>query len=313
MYPSGIDEEEGGFYVNLKRSLQAAGFAGELHSEAPLAPRTTWRIGGPAELLAVPLDAADLARAIRWAVAGGVPWRVLGNGSNLLVSDRGVRGLVLHLRKTLDTVRFDGNSVHAGAGASFPLLAHQCAAQGLTGLEFGAGIPGTVGGAILMNAGWHRHEIGNFVTRVMFLTPDGALESWPREDCRFSYRSSAFRRRRGVVLEASLSLAEDTEEEIRSRLERFSVSRKENQPTSLPSCGSVFEQPPGDFAGRLIEEAGLKGARVGDIQVSPIHANFFVNLGRGTAEQVLELARQVEKAILEKFQVRLVREFEYWE
>jgi UDP-N-acetylmuramate dehydrogenase len=292
--------------------LRAAGFRGELAVEERLAAHTTWRIGGPAELLAQPADLGDLALAVTWAAAEGVPWRVLGNGSNLLVRDEGVRGLVIRVRKLLDEVAWDGPGVSVGAGALLPAVANQAAARGLAGLEFGAGIPGTVGGAIVMNAGWHEFEIGNCVRSVRFLEPDGALVRYPRERCGFRYRGSAFRGRPGVVVGAELELVPGDPREIQSRLEHYASSRKENQPTELPSCGSVFLKLEGDFAGRLIEAAGLKGLRVGDVQVSPKHANFFVNLGRATAADALRLVEHVEREVESRFGVQLVREFELW-
>jgi len=296
----------------LRAELRAEGFVGDLDETVPLAPFTTWRIGGPAELLAVPRDAADLALAVRWAAGRGVPWRVLGNGSNLLVADEGVAGLVLRVRKALDEVRVEGRRIEAGAGAMLPLLANQAAAAGLAGIEFGAGIPGTLGGAIVMNAGWHEHEIGAFVERVCCLEPDGSTHALSREDCGFRYRGSVFRGRRAIVLGASLALEPGDPAEIRGRLERYSTSRKLNQPTELPSCGSVFLKPPGDFAGRLIEAAGLKGLRVGGVEVSRKHANFFVNVGGATCADVLALVGRVESEVLDRFGVRLEREFELW-
>jgi UDP-N-acetylmuramate dehydrogenase len=241
-----------------------------------------------------------------------VPYRVLGNGSNLLVRDEGVRGIVVRLRRTLDTLTIDGNRVEAGAGAMFPAVANGTAEAGLAGLEFGAGIPGTIGGAVAMNAGWHEHEIGEFVERVAFVEPTGEPRSIPRGDCGFSYRDSVFRHRSGVVLGATLVLRPGDPDEIRARLDAFARSRKEHQPTRQPSCGSVFVQPPGDFAGRLIEAAGLKGTREGAIEVSRKHANFFVNLGGGTATDVLRLVERVEREVEARFGVRLVREFEIW-
>jgi UDP-N-acetylmuramate dehydrogenase len=292
--------------------LRDAGFRGEIRTDAPLAPFTTWRIGGPAEILAIPDDPIDLVHAVRWANASGTPWRILGNGSNLLVRDEGVRGLVLRLRRTLDGIHVEGTTIVAGAGASFPAVANAAAAHGLAGLEFAAGIPGSVGGAIVMNAGWHQYETGNVVSRVDFLTPEGERESWPRERCAFGYRTSAFKGRPGIVLEATLGLAVDDPEAVRARLDRFAASRKQNQPTELPSCGSVFLKPPGDFAGRLIEAAGLKGAREGGIEVSTKHANFFVNVGGGTAHDVLALVERVEREVSRRFGVQLQREFEVW-
>jgi len=297
---------------SLKEGLEAAGFRGEILAGAPLAPMTTWRIGGPAELLATPADEADVLRAVRWAAASELPWRVLGNGSNLLVADAGVSGLVLRLRRTLDTITIDGSRVVAGAGASLPAVARAAAGAGLAGIEFGAGIPGGVGGAIVMNAGWHEFEIGNVVAGVRTLEAGGDVVRHAREACGFAYRQSAFRGGRGIVLAAELALRPDDPAAVNERLLRFSEGRKANQPTELPSCGSVFLKPPGDFAGRLIEAAGLKGRRVGGIQVSEKHANFFVNLGGGTEADVLALVSEVESAVLAASGVTLTREYEHW-
>jgi UDP-N-acetylmuramate dehydrogenase len=296
----------------LGRSLRDVGFRGDLRVEAPLARHTTWRMGGPAELLARPSSPDDVLRALRWADRRGVDWRVLGNGSNLLVREAGVRGLVLHLRKVMDHIRIDGPRLVAGAGALLPVVANRAAAEGLAGLEFAAGIPGTVGGAVLMNAGWHEHETGSVVESVELVDPDGTARTIERDACAFTYRGSAFRGRAGVLIEACLVLGEGEPREVRGRLDRFAASRRANQPTDVPSCGSVFLKPPGDFAGRLIDEAGLKGLRVGDIEVSPLHANFFVNHGEGTASDALALVERVEEVVARRFGVRLVREFELW-
>jgi UDP-N-acetylmuramate dehydrogenase len=296
----------------LEAGLRESGFRGRLRSECDLAPYTTWRIGGPAELLATPSDRADLLLAAGWASRSGVEWRILGNGSNLLVRGEGVRGLVLRVRKVLEEVRVAGPRIHAGAGASFPAVARRAASLGLAGIEFGAGIPGTIGGAVVMNAGWHEFEIANVVESVEYLEAEGTTRCYARDDCAFAYRKSLFRGRPGAVLQATLNLAPGDPAEIESRLEGFAASRKENQPTEIPSCGSVFLKPHGDFAGRLIEQAGLKGLRIGDVQVSPKHANFFVNLGQGTAEDVLDLVERVEREVEARFDVKLTREFELW-
>jgi len=296
----------------LKDDLRSAGFRGEILAEQPLGPMTTWRIGGPAELLATPLDVEDVIRAVGWANGRELTWRVLGNGSNLLVGDGGVRGLVLRVRKVLDGIDIAGSTVVVGAGTSLPALANAAADQGLAGIEFGAGIPGCVGGAIIMNAGWHEFEIGIVVNAVTYLEDDGTVMEHRHDACRFGYRTSAFRGRRGVVLSAELALTPDDPAAVKDRLQRFSESRKTNQPTELPSCGSVFLKPEGDFAGRLIEIAGLKGRQVGGIQVSDKHANFFVNVGGGTAKDVLTLVELVEREVFDKFGVNLTREFEVW-
>ncbi len=297
---------------DLARALRGERFSGEIRLREPLAPCTTWRIGGPADLLAQPADRSDLLRAVAWAEREGVPWRILGNGSNLLVRDEGVRGLVIRLRRVIDTVTFQGSRVAAGAGASFPALANQAAERGLAGLEFAAGIPGTVGGAVLMNAGWHAFETGNLVVEVEVLEAGGAVSRCPRERCAFGYRRSALRGSRVVILEAVLALTPDDPAAIRGRMDAFAASRKASQPTEQPSCGSVFLKPEGDFAGRLIEQAGLKGFRIGDVEVSRKHANFFVNVGRATAADVLALVEHVEREVAARFGVALVREFEVW-
>jgi UDP-N-acetylmuramate dehydrogenase len=296
----------------LNDELRGVGFRGEIVAERPLAPLTTWRIGGPAEWLATPADAEDLIRAVAFAHRRALPWRILGNGSNLLVGDAGVRGLVLRVRRVLDGIALDPPRLTAGAGASFPAVANAAAERGLAGIEFGAGIPGSVGGSIVMNAGWHAFEVGNIVHRVRYLECDGTIREFAHDACRFGYRTSAFRGRGGVVLEAELTLTPDEPARVRERLQGFAESRKANQPTELPSCGSVFLKPAGDFAGRLIEAAGLKGRRVGGIEVSTKHANFFVNTGGGTAKDVMSLVELVERTVFERFGVTLTREFEIW-
>jgi UDP-N-acetylmuramate dehydrogenase len=296
----------------LAAALHQAGFRGTLLAEEVLAPYTTWRIGGPAELLARPADREDLALAIRWASSRGIPWKVLGNGSNLLVRDRGVRGLVLHLRQVLDAILVDGPDLAAEAGVLLPALASRAAALGLAGLEFAAGIPGTVGGAVVMNAGTRDGGLGKVVASVDLLDEYGALQTVPQAECAFGYRTSVFREHPGVVVAASFHLKSEKMEEVQARLADLAARRKERQPLELPSCGSVFRNPEGDAAGRLIEQAGLKGQREGGIEISPRHANFFVNHGGGTADDVLTLVERAEQEVEARFGVRLTREFELW-
>lgn len=291
--------------------LTRAGFRGTSKAEAPLAPFTTWRIGGPAEILVTPADADDLALVVAWAARAGLPLRILGNGSNLLVADAGVRGVVVRLRRTLDEVDPDGERLTVGAGASYPAVARLACRRGWSGLEFATGIPGTVGGAIVMNAGWHEHETSNLVEAVDVLER-GELRRLSAEACAFGYRTSAFRDGEAIVTAAHFRIEHDDPARIRERLDAFAASRKANQPTDQPSCGSVFIQPPGDYAGRLIDAAGLKGTREGAIEVSPLHANFFVNHGGGSSAEVLRLVERVERVVAERFDVALTREFELW-
>jgi UDP-N-acetylmuramate dehydrogenase len=297
----------------LADSLRAAGFTGELRPHEPLAPYTTWQIGGPAELLAVPASVEDLVSALAWAASQGIPWRLLGNGSNLLIHDQGVRGLVLRVRKVLDEIKVDGQLLTAGAGASFPAVAKTAAARGLAGLQFAAGIPGTVGGAVVMNAGWHQFETGNVIVSVDFLHADGRRTTMDREQCAFTYRGSSFQRTPGVVLGATFQLEPGDPAVIQAEVDEYTSARKLNQPVDRPSCGSVYLQPPGDFAGRLIDAAGLKGRRVGGMEVSNLHANFFINTGDATCADALALMEQVEQEVGRQFGVELVREVEFWQ
>ncbi|MFQ5671068.1 MAG: UDP-N-acetylmuramate dehydrogenase [Acidobacteriota bacterium] len=299
---------------SLSASLRRHGFRGMLLPGEPLAPYTTWQMGGPAELLAVPLHRQDLILALEWAAERGIPWRVLGNGSNLLIRDEGVRGLVLRVRKVLDRMEVaEEGRLAVGAGASYPALARLAAARGLSGLEFAAGIPGTVGGAVVMNAGWHEHETGDVVERVDYLEADGRVRSYARQECGFGYRQSVFRRRRGVVLGATFALPADDPARVEAALAAYAAARKQSQPVDQATCGSVYFKPPGDFAGRLIEAAGLKGLQVGGLRVSAKHANFLVNLGHGRARDAILLMERIETAVRERFGVNLVREVEIWE
>jgi len=307
----------------MHESLQALrdrGFRGSIESQVSLAPFTTWRIGGPAELLATPLDTEDVALAVRFAKESETPFRVLGNGSNLLISDAGVSGLVLRMRKTMQQLELQGETIRVGAGASFPAVAREAARAGLSGLEFAGGIPGTIGGALVMNAGWHQFEIGPAVRFVDYVDHQGLPQRLDATDHEragegdlFRYRGSWFHDQRLTLCSCELQLRSEDSAVIRGRMREFAQSRKTNQPTQQRSCGSVFVQPAGDFAGRLIEEAGLKGTRCGEIEVSPKHANFFVSHGdQGSSADVLRLVEQVQSAVLKQSGVTLETEFEYW-
>jgi UDP-N-acetylmuramate dehydrogenase len=303
------------------QALRERGFRGSIESQVSLAPFTTWRIGGPAELLATPLDTEDVALAVRFAKESQMPLHVLGNGSNLLISDAGVTGLVLRMRKTMQQLELRDETIRVGAGASFPAVARAAAQAGLSGLEFAGGIPGTIGGALVMNAGWHQFEIGAAVRFVDYVDQQGAPqriqasddESSPERKL-FRYRGSWFHDEQLTLCSCELQLRSEESKVIRERMLEFAQSRKANQPTQQRSCGSVFIQPAGDFAGRLIEQAGLKGTRRGDIEVSPKHANFFVSHGdRGSSADVLHLVEQVQSAVFKQFGVTLETEFEYWD
>mgnify|MGYP001481644996 CR=1 FL=1 len=273
-----------------------------------LAPYTTWKIGGPADALVVPSGKAELALTLRTLRRLGVPWMILGRGSNLLVSDRGVRGAVIKLGDAFDYVRFEGERVVAGGAYSLIKLSVMTGKEGLTGLEFAGGIPGTVGGAVFMNAGAHASDISRILISAEVVLEDGELAVWTRDDLEFSYRHSKLQETKAVVTEAAFQLAYGDRREIAAAMAAYKDRRMRTQPLKMQSAGSVFRNPPGDHAARLIEAAGLKGLRVGGAEVSEIHANFIVNTGNATAEDVLTLIEIIQRTVEERTGIRLVPE-----
>lgn len=287
-----------------QRALRAFG-QGTLRNNEPMSAHTSFRIGGPALLFATPRDPKTLADLLTFCHAEGVPWFVLGFGTNLLVSDRGFEGMVIHLRKGWDWQRISGSTVEVGPGQSLPKLARRVAAVGLSGLEFAAGIPGSIGGAIAMNAGAFGGSMAQVVERVECLTPTGEQMRLTASELNFAYRRSRVLDENLVVTKGVLALEAAAPEEIRRRMAQSQAWRKQRQPLSAPSAGSVFRNPPGDAAGRLLEAAGCKRLRVGGAMVSPTHANFIVNTGDATARDVASLMTQVRTRVWEKFGVWL--------
>jgi UDP-N-acetylmuramate dehydrogenase len=224
-----------------------------------------------------------------------LPYFVLGAGSNLIVRDGGIAGVVLHLKHLKQVVQVGTDTLVAGAGASYPRLSVYAQKHGLGGLAFAAGIPGTVGGAVVMNAGIPNHETAAVLKEVTVVDHSGAVTSHKTEAIHFEYRHG--RLPVGVVTSATFGLTPASPEAIQSEIERLLTARRESQPLSLPNVGSVFKNPPGDFAGRLVEKVGLKGERIGDAQISPRHANFIVNLGKATARDVLALIHAIGKRV----------------
>lgn len=281
---------------------------GELLYDEPLSKHTTWKIGGPADLLILPKGKEELAATVKLLNKHGIPWMILGRGSNMLVSDEGVRGAVIKPAGSLDFVRFEGTTVTAGACYSFIKLSIMAGKQGLTGLEFAGGIPGTVGGAVYMNAGALGSDVSRIFKSADIVLETGELVRYDRNDMHFSYRHSVLQERKGVVLEASFELAEGDRMEIASAMASYKERRLRTQPLQMASAGSVFRNPEGDYAARLIQEAGLKGFRIGGAQVSEQHANFIVNTGQATARDVLALIAHIQSAVEERNGVRLVPE-----
>lgn len=278
------------------RDLRAAvaGLRGEVRFHAPLQELTSFRIGGPADALCVPADVEDLSRLVRQAKDAKVPLFVLG-GTNLLVRDRGIRGLVVSLAK-LTAIRDEPDSlVYAEGGVGMPTLMKHAISRSLAGLEWAAGIPGSLGGSVVMNAGTRLGEMRQVLKAVRLVDPTGVIRDVPVSAVRFSYRRAKLPR--GIVVGAWLQLRPGHREQIETVVKDYLHHRRDTQPLALPSAGCVFKNPPHDAAGRLIEAAGLKGARVGDAQVSEKHANFVVNLGQASAADVIALIKQVGRAV----------------
>lgn len=288
-------------------------FGERLQTDVPLARYTSTRIGGPAAALLVVDTADELAQAAQALWQAPAPFLVLGGGSNILVSDRGVPAVVLlnHARQ----IHFDTEQgpprVWAESGASSGLIARQAAARGLGGLEWAAGLPGTLGGAVVGNAGAHGGDIARDLIVAEILQQDGVRTMWPPEKLEFAYRTSWLKQNPGlaVVLSATLRLQPRPADAIKADMERFTEQRRRTQPPGA-SMGSMFKNPPGDYAGRLIEAAGLKGTRVGQAEISRLHANFFLNLGEARAEEVFQLLMLAQEAVFERFGVRLEPEIE---
>ncbi len=295
--------------------------------DEPMARHTSFRIGGPAEAL-LPVDTLDdLCEAVQWARRRRIEYCVIGQGTNLLVADEGTPGLVILNQCSAYTLNPSGTppgrgadsdqvTVFAESGVPLGVMARRLSASGWSGLEWAVAIPGTVGGAVVGNAGAFGRDMSDSVTKVSVLEPDGQRREAPAEELRFGYRSSCFKeesgqRRRRVVLGAELTLKKGQPEEITRFAEEVVQARKRTQPLRYPSAGSVFKNPPLDRAGRLIQAAGLKGARIGDAQVSLKHANFIVNCGEAKASDVVQLISLIRSEVKEQFQQELDLEIVY--
>ncbi|MBX6350624.1 MAG: UDP-N-acetylmuramate dehydrogenase [Clostridia bacterium] len=275
--------------------------AGRVTAREPLSRHTTLKVGGPAGLYVVPADLEDLRRAVAWLEEAGLAWRVIGLGSNLLVPDEGFAGAVLTLQRAANWIEFQGTRVRVGAGFPLARLVQETAKRGLAGTVGLAGIPGSVGGALAMNAGTPRGEMKDVLESCLYLTPDGRLVEAGPDELGFAYRRTAFLDpgRRWIAVAAVLRLSPAPAESLRAELREYLAHRNATQPVELPNTGSVFTNPPGRHAGRLIEEAGLKGERLGDAQISPKHANFIVNLGQARMAEVVALMRRARERVRE--------------
>jgi UDP-N-acetylmuramate dehydrogenase len=275
--------------------------------DEPLRRYTAWKIGGPADALLEPKSTEELIEAVEKAREHGVPVTVLGGGTNVLVLDGGVRGLTIRLAKALTNVEVGGTSVTADAGVLYPVLANTTAARGLAGLEFATGIPGTVGGAVYMNAGAYGSETREVLVWADVFR-DGGVVRMTNGELDLSYRHSTLQENPDwIVLRANYALSPGDPEELKARIKEFRAQRMNGSPNK-PSCGSTFKRPENDFPGRVIEAAGLKGTRVGQLEVSPVHANYLVNHGGGTAKEALKLIELVRERVRERLGIELEAE-----
>ena len=271
----------------------------------PMTSHTTFRIGGPADYFVMPETVEELANVLKLCKEENTPYFILGNGSNLLVGDKGFRGVVIQLYKNFDGLSVEGTKITAKSGAMLIRVAKEAGKAGLTGLEFASGIPGTIGGAMVMNAGAYGGEMKDVVTSVTVLTKDGDIKTLSGDEMNFRYRGSVVEDEGYIVLEAVMELKEGNLEEIQARMDELSVQRRTKQPIEYPSAGSTFKRPEGYFAGKLIQDAELRGYQVGGAQVSEKHCGFVINAGGATAADVMQLMQDVSDKVMEQFGVTL--------
>ncbi|MBR2406997.1 MAG: UDP-N-acetylmuramate dehydrogenase [Clostridia bacterium] len=291
-------------HTQLVQQLQKTGC--RVREQEPLAAHTTFRIGGAAEVFAVAASAEQAAAVIQLCRKEAIPLLVLGNGSNLLVSDDGVRGVVLQL--ALNEIAINETTVTVGAGVPLTKLCTAVCEAGLTGLEFAFGIPGTVGGGVYMNAGAYGGQLSDVIESVTALTPDGETVTLPAEELELAYRHSVFMKNGCTVISVTMKLAAGEPAAIRAAMTEYITRRRDKQPLEYPSAGSFFKRPEGCFAGALIEQCGLKGFTVGGAQVSEKHAGFVINRGGATCADVMALCHAVQERVKERFGVELERE-----
>ncbi|WP_311163904.1 UDP-N-acetylmuramate dehydrogenase [Streptococcus cristatus] len=279
----------------------------DIRFNEPLSQYTYTKVGGAADFLVFPRNRYELARVVKLANRENIPWLVLGNSSNIIVRDGGIRGFVIMFDK-LNNVAVDGYTIEAEAGANLTHTTRIALHHSLTGFEFACGIPGSVGGAVFMNAGAYGGEIAHVLVSCKVLTPEGEIKTLDARDMRFGYRHSLIQETGDIVISAKFGLAPGVHQNIRKEMERLTYLRELKQPLEYPSCGSVFKRPLGHFAGQLISEAGLKGYRIGGVEVSEKHAGFMINVDHGTASDYEELIAHVIQTVKEHSGVTLERE-----
>ena len=273
--------------------------------DEPMCRHTTFRVGGPADYFVTPQSVEEIRGILAVCRKENVPYYIVGNGSNLLVSDKGYQGVVVQLYRNFGQIKVEDGRIHAQAGALLSGIAAAAREASLTGFEFAGGIPGTLGGAVVMNAGAYGGEMKDVLKEVTVLTPEGGVLTLQADELHMGYRTSVIKEAGYIVLEAVISLEKGDQEEIRSRMQELAGMRTSKQPLSYPSAGSTFKRPEGYFAGKLIMDSGLRGYQVGGAQVSEKHCGFVINTGNATAEDVKNLMSDVQRIVMEKFGVKL--------
>ena len=296
---------------NMKNKFETILDQDRILMEEPMKKHTTFRLGGPADFFLCPSDVNQIPEIIHICREEGIPWFVLGNGSNLLVSDQGYRGVVIQIYKNMNQITVEGTRIYAQAGALLSAVSKKAMEAGLTGMEFASGIPGTLGGAAVMNAGAYGGEMKDILVSVTVLTDEGEQKVLKAEELNLGYRTSIIKERGYIVLDGVLQLQAGNRDAIKTRMEELKVQRVTKQPLEYPSAGSTFKRPEGYFAGKLIEDAGLRGYRVGGAQVSEKHCGFVINTGDETTSDVVQLIHNVQNIIWNKFKVKLEPEVKF--
>lgn len=290
---------------NFETCLYNVVDAAKIQKDEPMKKHTTFRIGGPADYFIMPSNEKELAEAVRVCRKFLIPIYIVGNGSNLLVSDQGYEGVIIQIYKQMNQVEITENKIHAQAGALLSMIANRAMEAELTGFEFAAGIPGTLGGACVMNAGAYGGEMKDVLETVTVLTRDGDVKTLTKDELELGYRTSVIAKKDYIVLSAVIRLENGKKEEIKAVMDDLKEKRITKQPLEYPSAGSTFKRPEGYFAGELIQDAGLRGFQVGGAQVSEKHCGFVVNKDQATAADVMNLMNQVSDKVYEMSGVRL--------
>ena len=276
--------------------------------DEPMKNHTTFKIGGPADIFVAPEEVDDLLYILKVCRDNNIPYYIIGNGSNLLVDDGGYRGIIIQIFRNMSNILIEDNEVYVQAGALLAKVANECLGAGLTGFEFAHGIPGTMGGAVYMNAGAYGGEIKQVLVSADVIDQKGNRITLTNEELELGYRTSKAQKEQMLVIGARMSLQQGDPGEIKEQMEHLAYLRRSKQPLTLPSAGSTFKRPEGCFAGKLIMDAGLRGFRIGDAAVSEKHCGFVVNLGEATAKDVKTLMKHIQQTIKERFDKELIPE-----